>query len=313
MKTPTRQGILVFGSLNMDLVARMSRMPAPGETLLGDSFFVNPGGKGANQAVACALQGAQVRMFGRVGDDVFSDQLRSALDSHAIDHGCVKATPGQSTGIAMIMVDGSAQNSIIVIPGANALVSVDDAEMLQAHVRGAAMLLLQLEVPLPSVVRAAALARAAGCKVLLNPAPARALPPELWESVDILVVNESEASMLAGVQSVTLDNARETADLLRSRGPGDVLLTLAEQGVVWSSATEARHFEARPVTAVDTTAAGDTFIGVLAATWVEGMGPVQAIAHAIRAAAICVTRPGAQASMPTRDEVHAYMSPRSLE
>jgi ribokinase len=169
MKTPTRQGILVFGSLNMDLVARMSRMPAPGETLLGDSFFVNPGGKGANQAVACALQGAQVRMFGRVGDDVFSDQLRSALDSHAIDHGCVKATPGQSTGIAMIMVDGSAQNSIIVIPGANALVSVDDAEMLQAHVRGAAMLLLQLEVPLPSVVRAAALARAAGCKVLLNP------------------------------------------------------------------------------------------------------------------------------------------------
>lgn len=306
MKSPVRrQGVVVFGSLNMDLVARVPRMPHPGETLAGEDFLVNPGGKGANQAVACARQGACVHMVGRVGDDAFAGQLRATLDDHQVDHSGVGSTPGQSTGVAMIMVERNGQNCITVIPGANASVSAGDAESIRGHVEKAAMLLLQLEVPLASVVRAAAVAHDAGCTVLLNPAPAQPLPPDLWRSVDILVVNESEAGMLAGMPSVTLENAREAAGRLLQHGPGDVLVTLGEQGVVWCSDAGTQHFDARTVQAVDTTAAGDTFIGALAAMLVEGCGMDEAIRHAVRAAAICVTRSGAQASMPTRAEVNA--------
>jgi ribokinase len=301
-----RQGVVVFGSLNMDLVARVPRMPRPGETLTGESLLVNPGGKGANQAVACARQGARVQMVGRVGDDVFADQLRSALATQRVGHADVRRTPATRTGVAMIMVDDRAQNCITVIPGANAMVTRADAESLRTHLGQASMLLLQLEVPIAAVVRAAEVAREAGCVVLLNPAPAQALPAELWRSVDILVVNESEASLLSGLPSVTRSNAPEAADLLRRHGPADVLLTLGDQGVVWCSAAGAKHFDARPVQPVDTTAAGDTFIGALAAQLVEGCRMAEAIAHAIRAAAICVTRPGAQASMPTRAEVDAF-------
>jgi ribokinase len=298
-----RQGVVVFGSLNMDLVARVPRMPRPGETLTGESLLVNPGGKGANQAVACALQGARVQMVGRVGDDDFADQLRAALDIRRVDHTGVGSTPGQSTGVAMIMVDSSGQNCITVIPGANASVTVADADLLRPHLERAAMLLLQLEVPLASVVRAAAVSRQAGCTVLLNPAPAQLLPPELWRSIDILVVNETEAGLLSGMPLVTRSNAGEAASLLRRNGPGDVLVTLGEQGVVWSSGAGTQHFEAQPVVAVDTTAAGDTFIGAFAALRAEGRGMAEAIRHAIRAAAICVTRVGAQASMPSRADV----------
>ena len=290
----------------MDLVARVPRMPRPGETLGGESLLVNPGGKGANQAVACARQGARVQMVGRVGDDVFADQLRSALDAQQVGHADVRSTAGTSTGVAMILVDDRAQNCITVIPGANALVTSADAEALRAHLAQASMLLLQLEVPVPAVVRAAEVAREAGCAVLLNPAPAQALPAELWRSVDILVVNESEAGLLSGLPSVTRSNAPEAGNLLRRHGPADVLVTLGEQGVVWCSAAGATHFDARPVQPVDTTAAGDTFIGALAAMRAEGRPMAEGIAHAIRAAAICVTRPGAQASMPTRAEVDTF-------
>jgi ribokinase len=303
VKPTKRQGVIVFGSLNMDLMARVPRMPRPGETLTGERLLVNPGGKGANQAVACALQGACVRMVGRVGDDGFADQLRATLDSHRVEHTGVERTPGQSTGVAMILVDDDGQNCITVIPGANASVTVADAQLLQAHVQRAAMLLLQLEVPLAAVVRAAAVARQAGCTVLLNPAPAQPLPPELWRSIDVLVVNESEAGLLCGLPLVTRSNAGEAANLLRRKGPADVLVTLGAQGVVWCSGAGTLHFEAQAVVAVDTTAAGDTFIGALAAMRAEGHGMAQAIAHAIRAAAICVTRVGAQASMPGRAEV----------
>jgi ribokinase len=215
-------------------------------------------------------------MVGRVGDDVFADQLRSALATQRVGHADVRRTPATRTGVAMIMVDDRAQNCITVIPGANAMVTRADAESLRTHLGQASMLLLQLEVPIAAVVRAAEVAREAGCVVLLNPAPAQALP------------------------------APEAADLLRRHGPADVLLTLGDQGVVWCSAAGAKHFDARPVQPVDTTAAGDTFIGALAAQLVEGCRMAEAIAHAIRAAAICVTRPGAQASMPTRAEVDAF-------
>jgi ribokinase len=307
VKAPAvRSGVVVFGSLNMDLVARVPRMPEPGETLAGHGFLSNPGGKGANQAVACARQGARVEMVGRVGDDGFAAELRAELARQGVTADGVGTAPGSSTGVAMIMVDDGAQNCIAVIPGANALVDAVDAQALRARLQGAAMLLLQLEVPMAAVARAAAEAREAGCKVLLNPAPARALPSALWPLLDILVVNENEARLLSGLPEVTRENAARAAAVLRARGPGDVLVTLGVQGVVWSSAGGTQHFDAVPVRAVDTTAAGDTFIGALAALLVEGRSMEEAIRHAIRAAALCVTRPGAQASMPSRREVDAF-------
>lgn len=303
-----RSGVVVFGSLNMDLVARVPRMPEPGETLTGHGFLSNPGGKGANQAVACARQGARVEMVGRLGDDGFAAELRAELARQGVAADGVGTAAGQSTGVAMIMVDDGAQNCIAVIPGANALVDVADARALGSRLQAAGLLLLQLEVPMAAVAQAAAEAHAAGCKVLLNPAPARELPATLWPLIDMLVVNENEARLLSGLPAVTRDNAAQAARILRERGPGDVLVTLGREGVVWSSAAGTQHFDAVAVQAVDTTAAGDTFIGALAALLVEGRSMQDAIRHAIRAAAICVTRPGAQASMPDRREVDALLS-----
>jgi ribokinase len=300
-----RSRVVVFGSLNMDLVARVPRMPEPGETLSGHGFLGNPGGKGANQAVACARQGAQVEMVGRVGDDGFATELRASLAAQGVEAGGVVADARASTGVAMILVDDRAQNAIAVIPGANALVDDSDAESLRPRLREAAMLLLQLEIPMPAVVRAAAVAREAGCQVLLNPAPAQALPDALWPLVDILVVNETEARLLAGVASVTRENAAAAAAMLLQRGPREVIVTLGEHGVLCASASGARAWDAVRVQPVDTTAAGDTFIGALAAMLVEGCGMGEAVQHAIKAAAICVTRAGAQASMPSREEVEA--------
>jgi ribokinase len=300
---PARSKVVVFGSLNMDLVVRVPRMPQAGETLSGHGFLSNPGGKGANQAVACARQGAQVQMVGRVGDDGFGSELRAALVAQAVDAGAVIATSGVSTGIAMIMVDDKAQNCIAVVPGANASVGLEDAEALRGRLADAGLLLLQLEVPMASVLRAAAIAKDAGCTVLLNPAPAQALPDALWPLLDILVVNETEARLFSGLPSVDASNAADAAAQLLRRGPRHVIVTLGEQGVAWASAAGARHFEARRVPAIDTTAAGDTFIGALGALLVEGRPMEEALAHAIRAAAICVTRAGAQASMPSRQEV----------
>ena len=188
--------MVVFGSLNMDLVVRVPRMPQAGETLSAHGFLSNPGGKGANQAVACARQGGKVVMVGRVGDDGFGAQLRTAVVAQGVNAAGVATTPGVSTGVAMIMVDDSAQNCIAVVPGANASVSVEDAEAMRDWLADAGLLLLQLEVPMASVLRAAGIAKEAGCTVLLNPAPAQALPEELWPLLDILVLNETEAQPL---------------------------------------------------------------------------------------------------------------------
>lgn len=301
-----RDRVVVFGSLNMDLVARVPRMPEPGETLSGHGFLSNPGGKGANQAVACARQGARVEMVGRLGDDGFAAELRASLASQGVGAQGVASAAGASTGVAMIMVDDAAQNAIAVIPGANALVDEGDADALRPLLRDAAMLLLQLEVPMPAVVRAAGVARASGCRVLLNPAPAQALPDDLWPLVDVLVVNETEARLLTGLPGVGPENAGRAGVLLLQRGPREVIVTLGEHGVVTVGADGVHRYEAVRVRAVDTTAAGDTFIGALAALLVEGRGMPEAVRHAVRAAALCVSRPGAQASMPSRQEVESF-------
>ena len=301
-----RDRVVVFGSLNMDLVVRVPQMPRPGETLAGYSFQSNPGGKGANQAVACRRQGARVEMVGRVGDDSLGEQMLAAMEREGVQAQGVAVVAGQTTGVAMIMVDDHAQNCIAVVPGANSLLAEHDAEALRTRLEDAAMLLLQLEVPMPAVVRAAAVARQVGCKVLLNPAPAQALPEVLWPLIDILVVNETEAAMLAGVPRVSQDNAAKVAALLMQRGPHVVIITLGENGVVCASIESLQTYDAVKVHPIDTTAAGDTFIGALAAMLVQGHDMGQAVRHAIHAAAMCVTQPGAQASMPSRAEVERF-------
>ena len=301
-----RRKVVVLGSLNMDLVARVPRMPALGETLAGHGFLQNPGGKGANQAVACARQGAQVAMVGCVGDDGFADQLRASLVQQGVDVTGVRGAPSQATGVAVILVDDAAQNCIAVVPGANALLGLQDVDAVQPLLERAALLLLQLEVPIATVLSAATLARRCGCRVLLNTAPAQALPAALWPLLDILVLNETEAAMYCGLPAVTASQAEEAAQQLRRRGPGLVLVTLGADGVVWAGADGTGRMAAPKVQAADTTAAGDTFIGALAARLVEGAELRQAVQHAVRAAAICVTRPGAQASMPTRAEVERF-------
>ena len=303
---PVRRKVVVFGSLNMDLVVRVPRMPQAGETLSAHGFFANPGGKGANQAVACARQGGRVEMVGRVGDDHHGTELRTALGAHGVDASGVAATAGVSTGVAMIMVDDAAQNCIAVVPGANASVGSDDAVALRERLADAALLLLQLEIPMASVLKAAAIAKEAGCPVLLNPAPAQALPADLWPRLDILVLNETEAQRYSGLPVADERTAVDAAARLLRRGPQHVIVTLGAQGVVWAAAAGTRHFLAPRVQAVDTTAAGDTFIGALGALLVEGRAMEEALVHAMRAAAICVTRSGAQASMPSRDEVERW-------
>ena len=304
MKVSPPAQVLVFGSLNMDLVVRVPRVPEAGETLTAHAFVANPGGKGANQALACARQGARVSMVGCVGTDSFGASLRTALETDGVDASGVRTVAG-SSGIAMIMVDEQARNRIAVVPAANAALCVDDAQALREQLACAQFLIMQLEVPVAAVLRAAELARALGCKVLLNPAPAQTLPDELWPLVDLLVVNETEAAMLSGLALVTSFNASEVAQALRARGPAQVIITLGRDGLVWTDEQLVHRLAAYPVDAVDTTAAGDTFIGALCAALVEGRAMEEALHYAVRAAAVCVTRYGAQSSIPWRADVDA--------
>lgn len=299
--------IAVFGSLNMDLVVRVPRVPDAGETLQAHSFMTNPGGKGANQAVACARQGARVAMVGRVGDDAFGHALRTSLEGDAIETRHVTKAPA-STGVALIMVDDSAQNRISLIPGANAFVGDEDIACLQDDLATARHLLLQLEVPMDAVLKAATLAHAKGCAVVLNPAPAQALPDALWALLDLLVLNETEAALLCGLAVDGIASASRAAEALHRRGPPQVILTLGAEGVVACDDTGCRHFAALKVDAVDTTAAGDTFIGALCAALARGETTDAAIALGIQAAALCVTRVGAQSAIPYRDELQGLAS-----
>jgi ribokinase len=291
--------IVVFGSMNMDLVVRVARAPRGGETLQGLSFMTNPGGKGANQAVACARHGARVAMVGCVGeDDDFGQALRDALAADGIATTHVRTVPG-STGVAVVMVDDAGENRITIIPGANHLVKADP-QALAGH-----YLLLQCEVTMPEVVLAARIMRGKGSTVVMNPAPVCRLPDELWSLVDILVMNEIEAAELADRPVNDPASAAAAAWSLRRRGPSTAIVTLGSQGVVVADDAGCRHFAAVPVRVVDTTAAGDTFIGAMCAARVAGLSTDAAVMRGIQAATLCVTRAGAQASIPRRHELDA--------
>jgi ribokinase len=297
------QPIVVVGSLNMDLVMRTPRVPQGGETIHGHEFSTLPGGKGANQAVACARLGGRVSMIGQVGDDGFGKTLRDGLSADGIDVSGVGQTAVVGTGVAMILVEDVGQNRIVLAAGANGALTPADIDGCAATIGGAAMLVVQLEVPLPVVRRAIGIACAAQVPVLLNPAPAAPLPDDIWPQVDILVPNESEASQLSGVSVCDAASAFAAARVFRQRGVACVLVTLGANGVAVVDDGGERHLPAQVVKAVDTTAAGDTFIGGLCAGLVEGLSIDEAVALGQRASALCVTRHGAQPSIPYRREL----------
>ncbi|MEN9934839.1 MAG: hypothetical protein RLZZ387_1418 [Chloroflexota bacterium] len=294
--------VVVFGSINMDLVVRTPRLPVPGETITGQTFSTVSGGKGANQAVACARLGVLTRMVGRVGQDVFADTLRQSLAAAGVDTSQVVATPGPS-GVAAIAVDDAAENTIVVVPGANGAVGAEDVARLEEALAGARVLLLQLEVPLGAVVAAAQAARARGVTVVLDPAPAQALPPELYVLADIITPNETEAELLVGFPVRDELSAARAARELLARGVGRAVVKMGGRGVYTATSGGGIHVPAFPVTPVDTVAAGDAFNGGLAAALSEGLPFEEALSWGRAAGAISVTRAGAQPSMPTRQEL----------
>ncbi|GEM90638.1 ribokinase [Oceanithermus desulfurans] len=300
--------VLVVGSLNMDLVVAVERHPKPGETVIGGDLQRFPGGKGANQAVAAARLGARVRMVGRVGADAYGAELKRGLEAEGIETAEV-AEIEAPTGVALISVSADGQNAIVVSPGANARLRPEDLN--PERFAEAAVVVLQLETPLETVRRAAELGRAAGARVLLNAAPAQELPAELLAAVDVLVVNEFEAARVAGApEPETPEEALALARELARRVPLAVV-TLGARGLVWAGTEGEGALPAFKVKPVDTTAAGDAFVGGLAAALAAGEPLEAALRFASAAGALAATRPGAQPSLPTADEVAGLLSRRA--
>jgi ribokinase len=301
------KSVLVVGSSNTDMIIRVPRIPKPGETVLGGEFAMVPGGKGANQAVAAARAGGRVIFVARVGDDLFGERARADFGSDHIDTRFVFRTADSPSGIALINVDERGENSISVASGANARLSVEDIDRAHEAFAAADILLLQLETPLEVVKAAAGKARDRGLPVILNPAPPRALDRGLLGLVTVLTPNEHEAGFLTGLRVKDEISARQAAAQLRARGLGQVIVTLGERGVYASSAEFEGPMPAFRVDPVDTTAAGDVFNGALAVALAEKMTLKDALRFAQAAAAISVTRPGAQPSAPTRAEIDAFI------
>jgi ribokinase len=302
--------IIVVGSLNMDLVACAPRIPVAGETIIGQSFFSACGGKGANQAYAAARLDAHVEMIGKVGADDFGKQMRANLEQVGCGTRGVGTVSDVSSGIALIFVAESGQNSIIVVAGANERLSPADIAESQSHFKGSSALLLQLETPLATVQAAAAAAHAEGLRVILDPAPApaRPLPNDLLRFVDILTPNESEAAILAGLPPGRMNapEAFSVAKKLLQLGPRTVIVKLGEQGCAVCDGNQEQVIPAPKVKAVDTTAAGDVFNAALAVALGEGNDLAAACRFANRAAALSVTRRGAQPAAPSRAELDAF-------
>jgi len=307
--------IVVVGSFNMDLVVRLPVIPKPGETLLGGVFATYPGGKGSNQAVAAARLGGEVTMVGRVGADAFGDQLLKMARSEGIDTRFVGIDSQAATGVALIEVDAEGRNSIAVASGANFTLTAADVAAAFAQIGQVDLVVMPLETPIDTIVTAAELARRAGARVVLNPAPAQHLAPELLKNIDVLIPNEHEAAFMTGIEIRSLQDASQAAEHLLRSGPASVIVTLGSQGALIAEAAEPKPTYTRtaafPVKALDTTAAGDGFVGGLAVALGEGYSLPAAARFASAAAAISVTRAGAQPSLPTRAEVEEFLLARS--
>jgi ribokinase len=299
--------ILVIGSLNMDLVVRCESLPHAGQTIVGRDFFAAPGGKGANQAVAAAKLGARVRMAGCVGRDEFGTALVAGLRAAGVGTDDVLPVDGP-TGTALITVDATGGNTIVVVPGANAACDAALVDRALAGAGGPGILLLQHEIPPQANARAIRAARAAGWLVMLNPAPARPVAPDLLRAIDVVTPNATEAAAITRRAVVSRADALAAARALLAMGARAALVTLGGDGAVYGDVTGAWHCPAVEVAAVDTTAAGDAYIGALAVRLAEGQAPMQGLGFAAAAAAFAVTRLGAQPSLPSRAELAAFIA-----
>jgi ribokinase len=321
MPDTLKYDVLVIGSLNADLVVRAPYFPQPGETISGDDLHIIPGGKGANQAVAAARQRASVAMLGRVGKDSFGPFLLSSLESDQVDITNVH-NDDSATGTAIIVVDANGQNSIVLSAGANGKVTPADINNISflAHppVGKPSLILLQLEIPIPTVLYAAQYAKQNGIRVILNPAPAKSLPDELIALIDFIVPNETELSLLTGIEVKDIPSAEQAAKALLNRGAKNVIVTLGEKGALVVSSSQVIHVDTYKVKVVDTTAAGDAFIGGFASKLLEFdslLSDVQEQAVALQKAvrygcacgALTTTKFGAQPSLPIKEEVDYFL------
>lgn len=295
--------IVVVGSINMDLVVRCASLPCAGQTIAADSAREVCGGKGANQAVAAAKAGGSVRMIGRVGSDAFADRLLANLIQHEVECSAVQRTSDCTSGLAIVAVEHSGQNSILLVAGANGAVSTADVCDARAIIEAADLLLLQLEVPSASVIEAIQIARQSGVRCILDPAPVMKDWNKELLQVDLVCPNETEAAAITGLPVVTVADAQIAARQLHARGARHVVITLGDKGTLLLTDGAVHHIPATCVDAVDTTAAGDAFAGALSVCWAQTNDLLQAVRFASVAGALAATRHGAQPSLATRSEI----------
>ena len=305
---PARTGVVIVGSVTADVTTFSQRLPARGETILGDQFTLLLGGKGANQAVAAGLAGARTSFVGCVGDDLFHDLIVDGLSGAGVDLTHLRTVPGP-TGIAHIRVDASAQNDIVMVPLANAQLSAEQIDVaLEALAPTTSVLLTQLETPASLTLHITQRARQLGMTVVLDPAPAATLDAEVWRSIDIVTPNETEATLISGIEVTDAASAEEAGRWFLAQGVGSAVITMAEKGSCVVTAEGTSFIEPIPVEPIDTTAAGDAYAGYLGAALAEGWTLADATRLASAAGAIAVTRQGASPSLPVRSEVDALLA-----
>jgi ribokinase len=297
--------VFVVGSINQDFVLQVERRPEPGETVTNAQLSKGNGGKGANQAAAAALLGADVTILGRVGDDGFGEPLVEALADKGVDTSLIEAATDSSTGTAFITITPDGENAITVAPGANRSLTVEDVDDASDSIGDARVLVVQMEVPPEVVLRAVEVASQQGTRALVNLAPPTEVPRELLKKLDPLVVNEHEAAFLLGEKVEGLEGALSAAQELLALGPGSAVVTLGEDGAVFSDGESKEHLTSPEVEVVDTTGAGDAFVGALAAKLAQKASLEDAVTYAVRAGAAAVTKEGAQGALPTPETVEA--------
>lgn len=295
--------ILVIGSSNTDMVIKSLRIPQPGETILGGTFFMNAGGKGANQAVAAARLGGDVSFIAKTGNDIFGKQAVELFSSEGIDVSGIIVDAQYPSGVALITVDANGENCIVVAPGANAALNIADIENAKEKIEEASIILMQLETPVATIERIAEIASSTNSKVVLNPAPAAVLSDELLEKISVITPNQKEAEMLTGIKINDKNTAMEAAKILQQKGIDTIIITMGSQGAFVFNNGESCLIESIKVNAIDTTAAGDVFNGALVVALANGKEIKTAVEFACKAAAISVTRLGAQASAPYLNEL----------
>lgn len=295
--------IAVIGSSNTDMVIKTSKLPVPGETILGGRFFMNPGGKGANQAVAAARLGGKISFIAKTGDDVFGKQARQLFENENINTDYLVTDPGHPSGVALITVDAKGENCIVVAPGSNSYLSQADIDNAREEILRSNIVLMQLEIPIETVNYAANIAFDAGKKVILNPAPALQISDDLLSKLYLITPNETEAELISGIPVKDIDSATLAARDIHKRGVKVVIITLGSKGALLFTAEVVKLIPSPKVEAVDTTAAGDVFNGAIAVAIAEGFDLDQAVEFACKAAAISVTRMGAQSSAPYWKEI----------